>query len=495
MASLIKTYDNQKLLGQTYTPDFVVKKVLDSAGYFGNHIPGKKILDPACGDGRFLTEIVKRIVAASPPESLRENLTCVYGWEIDPDAARLCIDNLNRVVEPLGIEATWNITVCDSIHNLQNDSLFASKKNLFDYVVGNPPYVRIQHLDEARRKFLKSNYTLCQSGSTDLYIAFFELSASLLSDGGICSIVTPNTFLYTETGKKLRQYFADNQNIVRLTNYGDSLLFPGVSTYSAVTTFGKQRRPRFIYEKFKRPHAVIEKTVDSDRLTSGIWNFLDDETIHKNGKYLGEIADIHVGITTLADKLYVFNLSKRKENTTEVISKSGETIELESAILKPIIKASTVKSTQQSIDEVVLFPYRKRDGRHVVIPEDELREVYPLAYAYLRSVRKELDKRDAGKPNTVAWYAFGRSQGLDTGFGAKILFSPMNIRPNFVWRPEEDATFYSGYCIKFDGDPELLLSQLNSERMRKHIESTGRDYRGGWKAYNKSNVSQFTVTL
>jgi adenine-specific DNA-methyltransferase len=235
--------------------------------------------------------------------------------------------------------------------------------------------------------------------------------------------------------------------------------------------------------------------VDSGRLASKIWNFFDDEVIHKNEKKLGEIADIHVGITTMADKLYIFKVHKNNGNTTEVLTKSGEIMEMESDILKPITKASTLKSSEQPIEEAILFPYTKCNERHVVIREMELRENYPLAYAYLKSVRKELDKRDAGKPNPVAWYAFGRSQGLDTSFGAKILFSPMNRRPNFVWRPEVEATFYSGYCIKYDGDPELLLNQLNSERMQKHIESSGRDYRGGWKAYNKTNVSQFTLRL
>ena len=54
MASLTKAYTKEKLNGQIYTPDFIVNKILDNVGYNSKEILGKTILDPACGDGRFL---------------------------------------------------------------------------------------------------------------------------------------------------------------------------------------------------------------------------------------------------------------------------------------------------------------------------------------------------------------------------------------------------------------------------------------------------------
>jgi hypothetical protein len=140
-----------------------------------------------------------------------------------------------------------------------------------------------------------------------------------------------------------------------------------------------------------------------------------------------------------------------------------------------------------------LFPYKKQNGKHTIIPEVELQQKYPLAYNYLLSVKSELDKRDNGNPNSVTWYAFGRSQGLDTSFGAKIIFSPMNYRPNFVYYDNPECTFYSGYCIKYDGDVKNLLVQLNSDRMQEFISASSRDFRGGWKAYNKKIIENFEV--
>ena len=140
-----------------------------------------------------------------------------------------------------------------------------------------------------------------------------------------------------------------------------------------------------------------------------------------------------------------------------------------------------------------MFPYKKINGKHKIIAENELKEKFPLAYEYLLISKSILDRRDNGKPNPVAWYAFGRTQGLDTTFGKKILFSPMNKEPNFILSEYEDATFYSGYCIKFEGDYKYLLNQLNSERMKEYIQVTASDFRGGWKAYNKKIVQEYML--
>jgi adenine-specific DNA-methyltransferase len=51
-----------KNLGQVNTPDWIVKKILDMSGYSGKSILDKYIMEPSCGDGAFLIEIVKRYI-------------------------------------------------------------------------------------------------------------------------------------------------------------------------------------------------------------------------------------------------------------------------------------------------------------------------------------------------------------------------------------------------------------------------------------------------
>jgi adenine-specific DNA-methyltransferase len=87
-----------------------------------------------------------------------------------------------------------------------------------------------------------------------------------------------------------------------------------------------------------------------------------------------------------------------------------------------------------------LFPYYQDvTGKQRIIDEKTLQEQFPKTYSYFLKVKPALDRRDNGKPNAVAWYAFGRAQGLDSSFGKKIIFSPMNLAPNFILYENPDV--------------------------------------------------------
>lgn len=147
------------------------------------------------------------------------------------------------------------------------------------------------------------------------------------------------------------------------------------------------------------------------------------KTQETDGIRLGELCQISVGITTLSDSLYLFSILEEDGDLVKVTSKNGTSVWIEKAILKPIIKGSKLKQSTDPITEYILFPYEKNvEDKHKIIKEERLKTDYPNAYAYLKTVKGELDKRDNGKTNPVAWYAFGRAQGLDSSFGKKDYF-------------------------------------------------------------------------
>ncbi len=495
MASLQKKYDKEKRYGQIYTPPLIVAKILDEVGFASSSVLGKTILDPACGDGRFLIEVVKRIAKMSHREDLEKNLAAVHGWDIDEIAVEQCKENLTRLIEAFGVQVNWNVSARNALHQLPKRDMFvADEAQTFDFIVGNPPYIRIQHLEERERKWIQRQYDFCKSGSTDSYIAFFELAYELLKPTGIAGFITPNTFFYTETAKACRDFFVAKGSIKKIINYGDIQLFDNATTYSAITIFTKARQMEFDYYRADSLQSFQRRTVATRELHSQkIWRLSFEESSQIKGKRLGDICHIHVGITTLCDKAYIFPIEPIDNETVWACTKLKGKIKLERAILKPIVKASTLKHSGEPIKEYVLFPYQKANGKMEIIPEAVLQEQFPLAYRYLRSVKSELDKRDNGRPNPVAWYAFGRSQSLDTSFGKKVIFSPMNLRPNFVLYENEDCTVYSGYFIKYDGDMRWLLERLNSAAMERFIAVSSRDFRGAWKAYSKKAIEEFIV--
>ncbi len=508
MASLSKSYSDQKLQGKVYTPFFIVEKMLDDAGFVGNSLLGKTVLDPACGDGRFLTVAAQRIIALSPPDTLAAHLSCLHGWDIDPEAVSLCRQNLSLLIRPLGIEINWQIEVKNALLQIPRLSPENGTNNdcLYDFIFANPPYIRIQHLEVEQRQFLQQHYTFCKNGSTDIYIAFFELCYHLLTAHGVAALITPNTYFYSQTARVLRRFLAERGSLHQITNYHALQLFENATTYSAISIFGQAPLSHFQYEEarssteFERRRLPVAEVAGSN-----VWQLgIQEEALPQinNGRRLGEVCQISVGITTLCDKAYILEMEHTSPENTSTIAPEvwvktallGR-ICIERGILKPIIKASTLKSGSEPIRQYVLFPYLLQGKKYGIMAEDYLSEHFPLAYRYLLSVREWLDKRDAGKPNAVAWYAFGRSQGLNSSFGRKILFSPMNKKPNFILSAYEDCTFYSGYCIKYEGDENWLLGQLNSERMQQFIAMSSRDFRNGWKAYNKTVLQDFVLDM
>ena len=486
MGSLVKDYSKEKLTGQIFTPFFIVDKILDDIGYNSPAILQKTIIDPACGDGRFLLKIVERIIKFSSPEELAHNLSYVYGWDIDADAIGLAKQKLDELIAGLDIQIEWNIKVENSLHY--------DAQQQFDFVVGNPPYIRIQHLEEEERKYIQQHYPFCSSGSTDIYIAFYELALRLLNSNGKCGFITPNTFFQTQTAADLRLYFEEQQNLLQISNYGALQLFDDATTYSAICIFDKKKHSSFLYQAADTKQDFKERRIDFKEISNTkFWQLSVNIAENIKGKRLGDIANIHVGITTLADKTYIMPMVEDLGDFVVLQSKNNGAIKIERGILRPIVKVSTLKSAEEPIKEYVIFPYQNGDDKPSIIEEEKLKRDYPLAYQYLLSVRDILDKRDNGKPNKVTWYAYGRSQGLTTSFGPKILFSPMNKTPKFIYHANTEATFYSGYCIKYSGNHQKLLAQLNSPRMEEYIRVSARDFRGGWKAYNKKIVQEFII--
>jgi adenine-specific DNA-methyltransferase len=299
MASLVKTYSPTKLFGQIYTPSFIVNKVLDDVGFVGHNIIGKRILDPACGDGQYLIEIAKRIIEVSKLEDLTYNLSFVYGWEIDPIAVLQCKRHLNTLVEGIGITIDWNISVCNALEKLPRLNLCDKKDTLFDFIVGNPPYIRIQHLEKDSRNFIQKEYSFCKKGSTDIYIAFFELALSLLDSQGLCGFITPNTYFYTETASKLRAKLWEDKLLRKVTNYGTIQIFENATTYSAITIFGVESRESFDFEEAYTTYDFFKKKLFFEPGVKGDpWRLTATKQINKIGRKLKEICRIQVGLTT-----------------------------------------------------------------------------------------------------------------------------------------------------------------------------------------------------
>lgn len=494
-----RTFDERqkKFRGVALTPRFVVDYINERV-ILENEKEVPSIIDPACGSGVFLIDALFKLKEKTG-KSYRDLVEgYIWGIDIDPRAVRRAKIMLSLVVfEHEGeFPRVLNIFTGNSL-----DRGFLSEslgRRRFSAVVGNPPYVRIQNLNEELREIVK-RWSFSR-GDTDMFIPFFELGIELLEDGGKVGYITPNSYFTSKAGRELRRFLQKGKLIEEIVDFDHHQIFDGLTTYTAITIVSKRRRKYFIFKKIEDASQITNlrkvrgRKINFGELDFTKWNLSKDRRIVRvmeRAPYkLKDVADIRVGIATLADRVFI--IDETIEDKGYFVKRfDGVDFLIEKEITKEIIKASIIKSEDdiRRNKRRIIFPYKKAEGRYVLLLEDELRNMYPKTYDYLLSCRDVLMRRDRGKRSYDSWFAFGRSQGINSTFGKKILTPPMAPSPTFVICDKEDATFYSGYGIFPKREPftDLLVLKkiLNSGVVRRYIENTSRSYRGGWKSYSK----------
>jgi len=271
----------------------------------------------------------------------------------------------------------------------------------FDCVVGNPPYVRIQHLGEARRRRMQRDWRLANRGSADLYIAFFEIGMLLLKRAGRLGYITPNTYAKTMAGQPLRRFIREQHGIACLIDFGAHQLFAGATTYSLITVLDKDRkREKFALSRYDGKRIVSKGMVSASNLSAArFWTLESEATLQKlrriraRGRPLGEVAGIHVGLQTLADEVFILEKAGEDAGVTLALDAHGRKTRIESAITRPILKASLMKNGKDAKERIIIFPYG--DGR--LFPEEYLQTEFPLTYRYMAKHKTRLLQRDKGQ--------------------------------------------------------------------------------------------------
>ncbi len=425
-----------KTNGVVYTPSPVVEQILQQAGLHNpDTLATATICEPACGDGAILRPLTRRILQTLPKHQAIATLQRITAFDIDADAIHQCRHHLQNILAAFypRERIDWQVITTDATIRSTTRQLWGK----FTHVVGNPPYVRVQNLDARRHHINHDWYTA--AGSTDLYIIFFELGINLLAPHGTLTLITPNSWLTSHSARLFRQWLTHQHRVDSVIDFREHRVFPALGTYTAITTITKDATPAPIpVTHHNGESAQPAGTIIIDRLQPrDPWTPATDQQrtrIHQirlRGPQLGQLADIHVGIQTLADDVFILDHAQYQH--------------LEPGILRPIVKASVMHNGIDCTDRRLIFPYTSTGA---LIPETTLAAQYPNAYQHLDEHRDSLLSRDKGKTPPQHWYKFGRNVSILSGFADKIVTPPVSPHPNFQLHLQPDTTFYAGYCIK-----------------------------------------------
>lgn len=493
--------DNITKNGIVFTPKYISDYIVSSVIKNANNQP--KIIDPGCGCGIFLISAIDCIRKQTNLSCFDIINNCIYGIDLDKDNARRC-KLILHIYSLINGESNNNLSpkiICADSLKLKWDEKFSVAS--FDYIVGNPPYVNTHDMSKETALFLKKTFTTTQSGVYNIFYAFVEHALNFLNHQGKLSYIVPNNFLTIKSAEELRKLITSNCYLERIIDFADNMVFKPVRTYNCIIQLSKSNSQQFEYCVLDKTddipqslHNITFNVMDIEKLDINGWKLVDKSTLSNLSKIEGQFHSIRnsirTGIATLRDEVYMVDFDG--QDYYKVID--GVKYIVEPILVKRLYKIPDLKQCDDinSVCRYIIFPYKKGANGFEIIPEGELKRSFPHTYNYLFSRKQELDKRDKGKGNPVAWYAYGRTQGLNK-YGNKLLFPTFAGHPRFTLIEDEYAFFCNGYAV-FEPDYidlSLLSRILNSSVMQYYVSNTSYSIEGGYYCYQKKYIERFSI--
>jgi SAM-dependent methyltransferase len=448
--------------GVTYTPrllaDFVAKRIVA----VGNLKPGRvtRILDPAVGHGELLLALL----------DLLDGPVEVSGFETDPDALARARERLSDAHPEAVLDLRLG-SFLDYVLGNSADDLFG-KRELYDLIIANPPYVRTQVIGADRARQLAQQFGL--TGRVDLYHAFLLGMATVLEPSGAAGFIVSNRFMTTKGGATARDGMNTDLRLREIYDLGDTKLFGAAVLPAVIIARGmgvEPEKPSFssIYEtKAEQTHVAADPiealkqegavaiadgrtflvqhgTLNTGGHSAGVWRLASDSveswlaTIEENacGSFR-DIGKIRVGIKTCADKVF---LPKKWDREIE--------------LLRPLTTHHTARRFRpEPPTRQVLYPHHMVDGRKQPVDLAQ----FPASRAYLEEHREILEGRSYVIEAGRQWYEIWVPQNPADWPAPKLVFRDISEQPNF-WMDLE-GTVVNGDCYWLTGDEELLWLAL-----------------------------------
>ncbi len=426
--------------GHVPTPDALAEKMVRRA--FRDDPPDgdDRILYPGCGDAPFAAA-VKRVCDAE-------------GWSVPSGVG------VDSNPEHLTRARGRGLTHVDfEEQDFLADSMLEYGE--FEYIVGNPPYVPIEGLDEDEKTRYKSAFDTAV-GRFDLYLLFFERSLQLLAPDGVLSFITPEKYEYVNTAAPLRRLLTSDGVTVEEIEHIPEDAFTGLITFPCITTIRRARTGEATRVKLRTGSTHTTQLPGGDSWASSIRDA--DLGDMRTGAVLGDITErISPGLATGADKVYVMD-------------RDDVPVSIDDEWIRPTVSGSQLREFDGPYtNSVFVCPYKSNGD---LADEDEL----GATLDWLEEQRERLEDRscvEGGKK----WYAWHETPPMEDILQPKIVFRDIAKEPRF-W-PEDRGDVVPKhsvyYAVPRDGVSMTdLIEYLNSPEARMWMEANCQKAHNGY---------------
>lgn len=537
-------------------------------------------IDPACGSGSFLLgayrlihdEILERAVNSTAESKLfleidesgscRVNFKtkrrileeCLHGIDVDrravkvaelslylklledePDVARNPKPYLPKLEHNLqcgnslidtAMLPSPDLEIEDTILNRINPFTWERKEAFgaimknggFDWVMGNPPYIRIQALREFSSQetdIIRENYEVVKKGNPDIYVAFIRRSLDKLKTNGTLGFIVSNKFMVTDYGAPIRNVLGQHAFVDYIVDFGDKQVFEGASTYTCILVAQKSNRegktdvrvvdvdpaPGVLAPSVLR--GVTDFKVDLRSFGDSPWEWRGSvkEEARSGFKRLDELCEIFQSIATSDDGVFVLKDPESHGQYTSGFSKAlNQRVEVEKALVRTFIRGREIRrSATEATNNILIFPYEEQDP-YQLISWSRLKKSFPKAAAYLEKCRSRLKARQRGNYDLSKWYGYIYAKNHAQMGLPKLMVQRIAPRATMALDLEGKYFYSSGYGIAIRNQSKnsdhqyfFLQALLQSPTVDRIVWNRAAKLRGGYIEYRKQYISDLLI--
>ncbi len=388
----------------------------------------------------------------------------------------------------------------------KGDFLLARSLPKADFVVGNPPYIRLESVPTKRSDAYRRN---CQTmvGRADIYVGFFEVGLRALAEGGVLSFICADRWMRNQYGRFLRQLVAEEFNMETIVEMHTVDAFDTeVSAYPAVTAirkgpqgpalvaeatngFGAAEAKRLVrwHGSTKRKGELRTKAVRAAVLPgwfqgSGSWPSGPPDR-------LAAVKDLESRFPTLEDEDTGTRVGIGVATGADQVFVTTDTSVVESDRLLPLAMAyDTMAGELEWSGHYLVDPWRSDGGGLVDLTE------FPKLRDYFGAHSKQLNARNVAKRRPRDWFrTIDRVDPALTG-QRKLLFPDIKASIHPVLDDGETYPHHNLYfVVSSDWDLEVLGGLLLSRVAQLFIETYAVRMRGNYLRFQAQYLRRIRV--
>ncbi|EJC11028.1 type II restriction-modification enzyme [Helicobacter pylori Hp P-23] len=225
----------------------------------------------------------------------------------------------------------------------------------FDCIIGNPPYIRQEHIKDIK-PLLEKQYQDFYNSTADIYTYFFALSYHLLKEKGFNAFITSNKYARAKYGAKLRELLLKKTTIASYMELNALKVFESAAVDTSIMSFIKQPPLKESDFKYYEPTPDDKDDLKNTPYLLMKQNALSTESFIFANATLLDLRDkiesigttlkdwdiqINYGIKTGANEAFIIPTEKREEILNAC--KTQEERERTERLIKPILRGKDIK--------------------------------------------------------------------------------------------------------------------------------------------------------